>query len=49
MIENGGEDCCVIVYVIIWAIMLAKVWKSMIRYIGEGGTDWFESEVVLRL
>ena len=49
MIKNEDEGCCVMVWVIIWAIMLARVWESMVGYIGEGGADWFEGEVMLKL
>ena len=49
MIEDGGGGCCVMVWVIIWAIMLARVWGSMVGYIGRGGADWSENEMMLRL
>ena len=47
--EGGGESCCVMVWVIIWAIMLTRVWGSMMKYIGREGADWSESRVMLRL
>ena len=37
MTESKNENCCVMIWVITWTIMLAKVWESMMRYIGEGG------------
>ena len=49
MIKGGGEDCCVMIWVIIWATMLVKVWRSMMEYIGEGGAGWSENEVMLKL
>ena len=49
MTESGGRDCCVMVWAIIWATMLARVWESMMGYISEGGAGWSEGEMVLRL
>ena len=49
MIKNRSKDYYVMIWVIIWAIMLTKVWKSMVKYIGGGGADWFESRVALKL
>ena len=49
MTEGGGRDCYVIVWIIIWITMLARVWKSMVEYIGRGGAGWFEDEVALKL
>ena len=49
MIENEGRDCCVMIWIIIWATMLVRVWGSMVRYIGGGGAGWSESGVALRL
>ena len=49
MIENESEDCCVIIWVIIWATMLARVWESIVKYIDEREADWSENEVVLKL
>ena len=48
IIENEGEDCCIMICAIIWAIMLARVWGLMVKYISEGA-DWFEGEVALKL
>ena len=49
MIEGGDESCCVIIWVIIWATMLVKVWGLIMEYISRGGADWFKDEMVLRL
>ena len=49
IIENESEDCCVMIWIIIWATMLAKVWESMMEYIDEWGADWSEGRVALRL
>ena len=48
MTESGGRDCCVMIWVITWAIMLARVWGSMMEYISIGA-GWSESGVALRL
>ena len=39
MIEGGDEGYCVMIWVITWAIMLARVWGSMGEYIDEGRAD----------
>ena len=49
MTEDGGRDCCVMVWIIIWAIMLVKVWGSMMKYISREGAGWFKNEVALKL
>ena len=49
MTESGGRGCCVIIWVITWATILARVWESMGEYISRGGADWSEGEVMLRL
>ena len=49
MIKDGSGDCCVMIWVIIWAIMLTRIWESMMGYIDKGGADWSEGRVVLRL
>ena len=48
MTEGGGGGYCVMVWVIIWAIMLARVWESMMRYISIEA-DWFEGKMMLGL
>ena len=35
--EGGGRDYCIMIWVIIWATMLTRVWGSMMGYIDEGG------------
>ena len=47
--ENENENCCVMIWAITWATMLAKVWESMRGYIDEKGTDWSEGRVILEL
>ena len=49
MIESEDESCYVIIWAITWATMLARVWGSMIEYIGGGGAGWFKDEVMLEL
>ena len=49
MIKDRGKDCCVMIWAITWATILARVWGSIIRYIGRGGADWSEDEVALEL
>ena len=49
MTEDGGGNCCVMIWVITWATMLTKIWKSMMKYISRGGADWFENRITLRL
>ena len=36
MTEGKGRDCCVMVWVITWTTILARVWGSMMRYIDVG-------------
>ena len=48
MTEGEGRGCCVMIWVIIWVIILARVWESMMRYISIEA-DWFKNEVVLKL
>ena len=48
MTEGGNRGCCVMIWVIIWVTMLARVWRSMVGYI-DGEADWSEGRVVLRL
>ena len=48
IIEDEDGNCYVMIWVIIWATMLAKVWKSMMEYISREA-DWFENEVILKL
>ena len=49
MIKSEGRNYCVIIWVITWATMLARVWELMMRYISEEGAGWFESRVMLKL
>ena len=49
IIKGEGEGCCVMIWAIIWAIMLVKVWESMMEYISREEADWFESRVALKL
>ena len=48
MIEGGDGGCCVMIWAITWATMLARVWGSMVGYISIGA-GWSEGEVMLRL
>ena len=48
MTEDEGRGCCVIIYIITWTTMLARVWGSMIKYISREA-DWFKGRVVLKL
>ena len=49
MTEGGDRGCCVMIWVIIWVIMLARVWGLMMGYIDGGGAGWSEGGVMLRL
>ena len=47
--KDKDKGCCVMICVITWATMLARVWGLMMKYIDEREADWFENEIMLRL